>query len=203
VRARAPNTTAAQPDETATGKNTDMKGIIFTTFNDMVEREVGIDVWEDILESVNPESGGVYTAVEDFPDEELIAMIMELSAKTSTPAEELVVSFGQYLFHVLAIKHSIFVQQKDSFLEFLKSVEDVIHKEVEKLYPNPNLPSLRWEQPDDNTLVLYYKSPRKMCQLALGLIEGAAEHYKVDYDLAHETCMHEGHDHCRLNIKLV
>jgi len=179
-----------------------MKGIVFTTFNDMVENKVGIDVWESILDAVKPESKGIYTSVEDFPDEELIAMVTELSVLTNTPVYELVKAFGQYLFHTLAFKHAVFVENKPDFIEFLKSIEDVIHKEVKKLYPNPNLPSLKWEQHDDKSLSLYYKSPRKLCHLAEGLIKGAAEHYQVEYNMGHDPCMHDGSDHCHFKIAI-
>lgn len=179
-----------------------MKGIVFTTFNDMVEQEIGIDVWENILDSVNPESQGIYTSVEDFPDEELIAMVSELSEITGTPIMDLVKAFGQYLFHALAMKHPVFVDENPDFLEFLKSIEDVIHKEVKKLYPNPNLPTLKWEQADANSLTLFYQSPRKLCHLADGLIQGAAKQYGVDYSFDHAVCMHDGHDHCRFEIRL-
>jgi len=180
-----------------------MKGIVLTTFNDMIEQEVGIDVWEQILESVKPASGGVYTSVEDFPDEELFSMVTELSRITGTPPMELVNAFGQYLFHVLAVKHSVFIDESPDFLEFLKSVEDVIHKEVKKLYPNSNLPSLKWEQSDERSLTLFYRSPRKLCFLADGLIRGAAKQYGVKYSIDHATCMHDGDEHCRFDIQLL
>jgi hypothetical protein len=179
-----------------------MKGIIFTTFNEMVEAEVGIDVWERILETVNPESQGIYTAVEDFPDEELLGMVGELSEITGTPAIELVKAFGLFLFHALAMKHPVFIEDKPDFISFLKSIEDVIHKEVRKLYPNPNLPSLEWQQTTENALTLIYKSPRKLCHLAQGLIKGAAAQYEVDYTLQHDVCMHDGSDHCRFDISV-
>ena len=177
-----------------------MKGIVFTTFNEMVEEKIGIEVWEKILETVNPESEGIYTAVEDFPDEELLAMVGELSEITGTPVIDLVRAFGLYLFHTLALKHSVFVEDKPDFTEFLKSIEDVIHKEVVKLYPNPNLPSLEWEQIEANAITLFYKSPRKLCNLAEGLIKGAAEQYGVEYAMKHDICMHDGNDHCRFDI---
>ena len=180
-----------------------MKGIVFTTFNEMVEKEIGIDMWEAILESVNPESQGIYTSIEDFPDAELFAMVSELAERTDTPIADLLRAFGLYLFHVLNMKHDIFANQQTEFLEFLKSIEDVIHKEVKKLYPNPNLPTLDWEQEDDRSLDLYYRSPRKLCNLAEGLIKGAAQRYEVDYSLTHSPCMHEGSDHCCFSIKLL
>ncbi|MEC7189135.1 MAG: heme NO-binding domain-containing protein [Pseudomonadota bacterium] len=179
-----------------------MKGIVFTTFNDMIEEKIGIEVWDRILDTVNPESGGVYTAVEDFPDEELLAMVAELSEITGTPVMDLVRAFGLHLFHALNMKHSIFVESEPDFISFLKSIEDVIHKEVIKLYPNPNLPSRKWEQPDDNSITLFYRSPRQLCSLAEGLIKGAAEQYEVEYTMKHDVCTHNGDDHCRFEISV-
>ncbi len=180
-----------------------MKGIVFTTFNDMVEKEIGIEMWDAILDSVNPKSEGIYTSVEDFPDEELLAMVSDLSDRTGTPVVDLLKAFGQYLFHVLAMKHSIFVEEEPSFLSFLKSVDEVIHKEVEKLYPNPNLPTLSWKQEDENSLELYYRSPRKLCHLADGLIKGAAQRYDTQFTMEHSPCMHKGSDHCCFRIKVI
>lgn len=179
-----------------------MKGVILTTFNDMVEQQVGMNVWEQVLDTVNPESKGIYTSVEDFPDEELIAMVSELSKQTGTPVLELIFAFGQYLFHALAMRHSVYLESQSDFLSFLKSIEDVIHREVEKLYPNPNLPTLHWQQPDENSLILNYQSPRKMCHLAVGLIRGAAQHYEVEYTLEHDPCMLDGASSCQFFIKL-
>ena len=179
-----------------------MKGIVFTTFNDMVEKEAGIDVWESVLAAVDPESGGIYTAVEDFPDSELMSMVAELSRQIDTPQTELIEAFGEYLFHALTTKHPAFADEEPDFLNFLKSIDDVIHKEVKKLYQNPNLPSLKWEQPDPQTLIIFYRSPRKLCALAVGLIRGAAEHYDVNFELNHNLCMHSGEDYCRLLIKV-
>jgi hypothetical protein len=34
----------------------------------MVEQELGIDMWKSLLDSIKPETGGVYTFIEDFLD---------------------------------------------------------------------------------------------------------------------------------------
>lgn len=180
-----------------------MKGIVFTTFNDMVEEQVGINCWEEILESIKPEPRSVYTSVVDFPDNELFAMITKLSTITGQSIPELIKIFGQYLFHVLAMKYSVFIKSEPDFISFLKSIEDVIHKEVEKLYTAANLPTLQWEQNRPNSLTLYYRSPRKLCHLADGLIRGAAEQYEVSIEIAHEACMHNGHDHCKFEVSII
>jgi len=159
-------------------------------------------MWESILDSVQPDSGGIYTSVEDFPDSELFEMIKSLAEHTNTPANDLVKEFGLYLFHTLAAKHQIFVDAEPDFFAFLKSIDNVIHKEVEKLYPNPNLPNIDWEQPDSQTLKLFYRSPRKLCHLASGLIRGAASQYNVEFTMSHDPCMHNDSDHCCFEIKI-
>jgi len=50
---------------------------------------------------------------------------------------------------------------------------------------------------------MYYTSPRKLCFLAEGLIEGAAEQFNTKYELSHTECMHDGADRCALKIKIL
>lgn len=177
-----------------------MKGIVFTTFNDMVENRIGIACWEALLEKVKPASGGIYTSVEDFPDEELVAMLGELSVITEKPIDELLASFGQYLFHALATKHPVFVTDETDLFVFLQSIDGVIHKEVEKLYHNPHLPAIECQQPSQDLLLLHYRSPRRLCHLADGLIRGAAKQFNTEVLIAHDLCMHDGNDYCEFRI---
>jgi predicted hydrocarbon binding protein len=144
------------------------------------------------LDSVKPELGGVYAYIEGFPDQQLLDVVTKLSHRTGTPLTELIEAFGQSVFHCLAFKHSIFTDEKANLMEFMKSIESVIHKEVRKLYQNPNLLSIEWKQPAKDSLTLRYQSPRKLCHLADGLIRGAAEHYKTKINMSQTTGMHDG-----------
>ena len=129
-------------------------------------------------------------------------MVTNLSHKTGTPVIELVQAFGRYLVHALAFKHSIFTDEKPNLMEFLKSIESIIYKEVRRLYQNPNLFGVEWEQPAQGTLILRYHSPRKLCHLVDGLIRGAAEHYMTDINMSQTTCMHDGAQRCTFLIKI-
>ncbi|TQV76010.1 hypothetical protein FKG94_15480 [Exilibacterium tricleocarpae] len=177
-----------------------MKGAVFIAFNEMVEGDLGMATWEQLLLAVKPASEGVYTSVEDYPDTELFALVEKLAELTQKPVEELVRYFGRHLFDALVAKYPMLIENEKDFFRFLMSIDDVIHKEVRKLYENPNLPDLRYDPPEANTLVLYYHSPRKLCILAEGLIAGAAQYYGIDYELSHGPCMHSGADECRFII---
>lgn len=178
-----------------------MKGIVFTTFNEMIEDEMGITVWERILKEVNPDSLGIYTAIEDYDDQELFDLVTKLSEITNISVNDLVQYYGNYLFSVLIKKYPMFVENTDDYFQFLESIDGVIHKEVEKLYINPNLPKLTCKKIDESTLHMKYESPRKLCHLAEGLIKGAAAHYSENYFLTHSNCMHDGHDYCEFIIR--
>ena len=179
-----------------------MKGAVFIAFNQMIEEQAGVETWEKLLDEVNPESGGIYTSIEDFPDEELFSLVAKLSEISGEPVSVLVESFGYFLFSFLNEKYPVFTQSESNFLSFLESIDGVIHKEVKKLYENANLPTLDYEKIDNNTLIMRYQSPRKLCLLAEGLIRGAAKHYGVEYTLDHETCLHKDDSCCTFRIKI-
>ncbi len=96
---------------------------------------------------------------------------------------ELVQTFGRYLFGRFHSAHPAFFDGLTSAFDFLGKVEDYIHVEVRKLYPDAELPALECEAPDPNTLRMTYRSKRPFSALAEGLIRGCVEHYKETIDI--------------------
>jgi hypothetical protein len=178
-----------------------MKGIVFNVLEEMVIEQCGMLAWNEILETQKVE--GIYTAGESYPDEELFGLVGCISAKTDIPVEILVGAFGERLFKGLAERNPMFIEAEDTLKGFLKSVHDVIHIEVRKLYENPNLPDFEYEEGADNTLLMRYRSPRKLCILAEGLIRGASYHYNTTIEIEHPVCMHKGSDHCDIIVRLI
>lgn len=180
-----------------------MKGMVYISLNELVEREHGIQMWENILAAVQPPSEGIYTSTENYGDAELVALINEISRQTDMPVPELIRYFGEVLFAELNQKYPIFSSLSSSLFDYLASIEGVIHQEVRKLYASVSLPSINTHVIDDKTLALDYHSPRKLCYLAEGLIYGAAKQYKVSITIDHQQCMHRDNDSCRLVVSYV
>ena len=176
-----------------------MKGAVFIALNEMIETQYGIETWDELLAIVQPENNGVYTAVEDYPDEDAVKFVIAISEKLGLHSSEVTRIFGEYLFSDLNSKHPIFSQISADLFEFLSSIESVIHKEVRKLFENPHLPSLATKI-EGNCLTMRYESPRKLCYLAEGLIFGAANHYGESIYIEHDTCMHKGEEACILKV---
>ncbi len=178
-----------------------MKGVIFAFLADMVEDKFGLEAWDSILHETNLD--GIYVSADTYDDEQLFRLVEAASAKTGIDADDLIRSFGKYSFGKFQQMHPDFCNPNFSLKQFLLTVDNVIHVEVKKLHPDAILPSFKYDEISDNELSMFYNSPRKLCILAEGLIAGAAEFYGTEYELKHDTCMHDGADHCHLHITMV
>lgn len=150
--------------------------MVFTEFLEMVESVFSLDMVDDIIEDANPASGGAYTAVGIYDHEELVDLVMALSKRTHISPTALVHTFGKHLFSIFFRKFPGFFEGIEDSFSFLSSVEDFIHPEVLKLYPDAKLPRFDCRL-EGNTLEMIYRSSRHFADLAEGLIDGCSEHF--------------------------
>lgn len=155
-----------------------MKGIVFTEFLEMVEEKFGFLVADQIVQQSSLPSGGSYTAVGTYPHAEMVSLVVSLSKATEVEVPVLLKTFGQHLFPKFAQAYGqFFGDVTDPFL-FLESLEGYIHVEVKKLYPDAELPMFDSHSPSSDTLVMEYRSERRMADFAEGLLVGCFEHFQ-------------------------
>lgn len=176
-----------------------MKGVVFNLLNDMVERKYGLEAWDALLSSTGLD--GIYVATESYPDAELYALVGAASEMTSIDAADLVREFGRHMIPSFVRQYPVFFRDGMRLKDFLLTIDQVVHVEVSKLFPDAGLPEFRYSDDAPDQLVMLYRSPRKLCGLAEGLIDGAASHFGEQYSLDHQVCMHHGDDHCELRLK--
>jgi hypothetical protein len=160
-----------------------MKGIVFTEFIEMVEDEFSLDMADEIIENAHLESGGAYTTLGTYDHREMLELVSELSKSSGIPTSDLVRVFGTHLCGRFAANFpEMFSSAADTF-DFLEQIQDHIHVEVRKLYPDAQLPHFAYEYPSENQLVMNYSSTRPFAVLADGLIRGAIKHYGEEIDI--------------------
>lgn len=169
-----------------------MKGIVFTKFLEMVEEVNGYGVVDTILEEVKPESGGSYTAIGTYDHSEIVALVVSYCKHTDQEVGDALNAFGRYLFDVFYNNYQDFFPPGQTAFEFLESIDNYIHIEVAKLYPDAQLPRFRTERPKEGSLVMTYDSDRKMADLAHGLIGKTLEHFKEDRTITKENLKEDG-----------
>lgn len=163
-----------------------MKGIVFTEFLEMVEKSHGYNIVDELLTETDLPSGGVYTSIGTYEHKEMVSLLMALSKKTETPVSNLLKAFGHYLFGTFKKVYPSFFESAESAFDFLESIEDYIHVEVLKLYPDAELPRFNTKLINENCLEMIYLSDRSMADFAEGLIEKTLEHYHEEGTITKE-----------------
>lgn len=169
-----------------------MKGIVFTEFLELVEKEFGLEIVNEIIESSDLKSKGVYTSIGTYQFYEMLQLITSLSKKVSIPADDLIFVFGQHFFDYLNSTYPKIFESYETPVHFLKSVEGHIHVQVRKIYPDAELPTFLINDVNSNKFEMIYKSKRALYRFAEALIRKTFEHYNIAYVITFEKIIEDG-----------
>lgn len=175
-----------------------MKGVVFNLLEQVVVKKYGDIAWDNLLEETK--LSGAYTTLGSYPDEEIEKLVGAASAALNMPPSEILRWFGREAMPLLASHYPAFFTPHQTARSFVMSVNSIIHPEVRKLYAGAGCPHFHFEDGADGALLLGYNSPRKLCALAHGFIEGAGDHYQQVMVVEHPRCMHKGDSNCQLSI---
>ncbi|MCB1788566.1 MAG: heme NO-binding domain-containing protein [Gammaproteobacteria bacterium] len=167
-----------------------MKGIVFSEFVEMVEEKFSVQVADAMILDTAPASGGAYTAVGTYDHRELLAMVEHLSLATGIATSELVRTLGSHLAQRFDVLYPQFFANIDGLFEFLETIEEHVHVEVRKLYPEAELPTFETRRDGQASMSMTYRSSRPFADLAEGLIEGCATRFGEKVEIArtdHDT----------------
>ncbi len=154
-----------------------MKGIVFTEYLDFVENEFGYDLVDELITTCDLPSKGAYTAVGSYDFLEMVQLLRSTSERTQKEPGYILQKFGWHLFDVFKKSYPQFFTSANSAFDILSSLDDKIHPEVLKLYPDAELPRFEIERQSTDEMVMVYRSTRRMGAFALGLIEASMAHF--------------------------
>lgn len=169
-----------------------MKGIVFTEFLDLVEEKFGLEMVDEIITKSDLESGGAYTSIGTYSFSEMLQLLQHLSAKTNISIDNLLLIYGEHLFAVLGNSYPGLLETYADPIEMLASIEDHIHIEVRKIYPDAELPTFIVEERTENSLVMIYKSSRAMHHFGLGLMNKTFEYFNSSATIVLEKIKEDG-----------
>ncbi|MED5440239.1 MAG: heme NO-binding domain-containing protein [Pseudomonadota bacterium] len=175
-----------------------MKGVVFDILRDMIEEKFGLEGWNQLLEKAG--SHGMYLSSESYDDSEMVALLGAASEMTGQDIPTLLRTFGEFMVTEFYARFPVFFENSNGLIDFLKSVDQIVHGGVLKFYPDANLPSFSYEEDGGHTLTMIYRSQRKLCHLAEGLISGSANHFKEQVTIQQPQCMHHGEGACHIVI---
>jgi Haem-NO-binding len=175
-----------------------MQGVVFDEMEKFVHSQLG-DSGLSRVRSLTDRSAG-YEIGATYPDEELAAIVSALVDQSGRRPEELIEAFGFAMVPGLLNVYGFLVNPRWSFVDFLLNVEGVIHRGVKLNTPSAQPPALECERMGRESVRITYRSERRLCPLAKGIVRGAAMHYGVEVMISEEQCMLRGDPQCLITI---
>ena len=154
-----------------------MKGIVFTEFLELVEEKFGLEMVDNIITSSTLESEGVYTAVGTYSFSEMLQLLTHLSENTGISIDNLLLVYAEHFFSVIENSYPGLLATYKDPIEMISSIENHIHVEVRKIYPDAELPTFEVVEKTENSLIMIYTSSRAMHHFGLGLMNKTFAHF--------------------------
>ncbi|WP_075340778.1 heme NO-binding domain-containing protein [Tenacibaculum agarivorans] len=169
-----------------------MKGIVFTEFLDLVEDKFGLEMVDKIISQSKLESEGVYTSIGTYKFSEMLQLLQNLNDNTGISINDLLLTYGEHFFSVIESSYSGLLATYKDPIEMLSSIENHIHVEVRKIYPDAELPVFIVEEKTKDSLVMIYKSSRAMYYFGLGLMNKTFQHFGSTAEIVLEKIKEDG-----------
>lgn len=122
----------------------------------------------------------------------MLQLVTHLSNNTDIAVDDLLLVFSEHLFKTLIKSHPDLVSHYEGPMDLLASIENHIHVEVQKIYPDAQLPTFELEERTENRMVLIYKSDKALYVLGKGLMLETFKLFKVPAKIDIEKLNDEG-----------
>jgi Haem-NO-binding len=169
-----------------------MKGIIFTEFLELVEQKFGLGMVDKIINQSELKSGGIYTSVGTYEFGEMLQLISHLSENTDIAVDDLLMVYAEHLFAALIKTHPDLVKHYKDPMDLLASIENHIHVEVQKIYPEAQLPTFEIEERTSDEMTMVYKSDKALYMLGKGLMLETFKLFKVPVEIDYKKLNEQG-----------
>lgn len=169
-----------------------MKGIIFSEFLNLVEAKFGLETVDEIIEKSDLESEGIYTSIGTYSFSEMLQLLNHLSTKTNISIDDLLLVYSEHFFSVIEDSYPGLLASYKDPIEMISSIENHIHVEVRKIYPDAELPTFIVKEKNKDSLIMIYKSSRAMHHFGLGLMNKTFEYFNSKASIVLEKIKENG-----------
>jgi len=178
-----------------------VNGIVFIEIGKFAQSRLGEHAWREVMRLAGIPSR-VYYRVAEYPDQEAAALLSALAAALNEPTGSVLESLGEFITPDLFRIARYWIKPEWKTLDLIANTETTIHETLRAGGSPTNPPRLRCERTAPDEVVVAYDSPRRLCQLARGIVRGVATHYAEHVIITEPSCMLRGDAACRLIVRV-
>jgi hypothetical protein len=181
-----------------------MHGLIFVTWEKYLAERFGSTLLNNYRATIGETPATSPLASRVYDDATLLAGVGAASQLTKVPADTLLWEYGRYFIMNGLTSHlcAYLLTQVHSGRDLLLTMRDA-HAQMRRTPDGLTPPLFSYEaiSSDPHEMALIYNSPRKLCSLLWGAIEGAAERYGEKVQIVERSCMKQGAPLCRFELR--
>ena len=178
-----------------------MHGIIFGELKKYVDAKLGGDTWNSLLEEAGLGTK-MYMPIKEYPDSEAVAIVAAAATRVNQNIKEVLTDFGIFIAPDLLKLYHRQIDPAWKLLDLIENTEETVHRVVRLRNPGAKPPELRTKRISPDEVVIIYASLRRMCGLAIGIVNGVADQFHEPVEITESTCMNEGDPVCTISVKL-
>lgn len=179
-----------------------MHGTIYAGLKKYVLAQLGTDAWNQVLVTTQL-SERIYDPSHAYPDEEAMRLAQALAQRLDRPLQEVLEDVGAFLAPNLLHLYRRHLNPRWGTLDLLEHTEQTIHRIVRVADPGARPPVLSAQRRSACELTLQYRSRRRLCAIARGIIRGTAEHFGETVEVTETRCQNQGAECCEMLVRRV
>lgn len=167
-------------------------GIVFTSFRHFVASRHGDERAAELWAGEPP-----YLITQAYGDDAFLALFGRVTAAVDADPDALLREFGCFAAErTFRMLYPSYYDEAAATRPFLLGIEERIHELVRATVPEAMPPQLAVEPLDEDGVRIEYRSPRRLCVLLEGLVEGSARSFGETAELRQVMCMRRGDEAC-------
>lgn len=176
-----------------------MHGIIHRSLKQYVIDRTSEDGWQMVIDVADVENR-LYLPVSEYPDEEVTDVLATVAELTGHDEVAIQRDFGRYFAPQLLDTFDAHVSRDWGAIDAVESLERIYPQVVSK-DDDPDSMQISTRRSDGNTVVVHFRSSRKLCPMLEGIIEGIAGEYGEAIRIGKESPTRDGLRHCELTVR--
>lgn len=179
-----------------------MHGLIANQLRTFVVTNQSRDAWSAAVRTAGSRLSEDPIRLSALPaDEDVIAVVVALAAASGVTVDALLEDFGAFLAGGLLRVYAPLVPSEWRTLDVVEHAEEHIHTAVRLRDPTAGPPYLTATRVTPLEVHVVYTSPRRLCQLAEGIVRGLSMHFGEAVTVHQPECMLRGDPQCRIEIR--
>jgi heme-NO-binding protein len=178
-----------------------MHGLIVNQLRQFIVDAHGRDMWTSVNEQAHLSLSDRPRIDRVYDDANVLAAIRATAELTSTPPQELLAAFGEFLAPTLLRVYSPMLNSGWRTLDVVEHTEEHIHTAIRLRDRSAAPPYLRSARLSADSVVVHYTSPRQLCAVAEGIVRGIAAYFGESVTITQERCMLRGDTECMILVQ--